>query len=77
MRSLVLSAGLAAALLPGTCSQIESLSGTTQLGPPYSVAAPLDDGFTIKGLPLVLQAVDAPPEEDEPVDVPDNGGGST
>lgn len=80
MRSRILSVGLAAALLPGTCSPIEGLLGPAQQGPPFDVVAQPDDGFTVKGLPLLLHEGDPPPDpppDDEPVDMPPGSEGST
>ncbi len=76
MRSRILSAGLAAAFLPGTCSPIERLLGPAQQGPPFGVVTPLDDGFTFKGLQLLMKEQDPPPP-DAPVDPPDGWEGST
>lgn len=74
MRSRILSAGLAAAFLPGTCSPIEGLLGPVQQGSPFGIVAPLDGGFTVKGLPLLLQGGEGgDPPPDEPVDPPDGG----
>ncbi len=75
MSPKILSAGLAAALLPGTCSPIEGLLGPAQKAPPFGVVAPLDGGFTVKGLPLLLQEQDQPPGE--PEDIPGGSEGST
>lgn len=78
MRSRILSAGLAAALLPGTCSPIEGLLGPAHQGPSFEVVGTLDDGFTVKGLSLLMTTTDPPPPDDEdPVDVPDHGGGGS
>ncbi len=74
MRSRILSAGLAAAFLPGTCSPIEGLLGSGQQGSPFGIVAPLDGGFPSKGFSLLLQTTDPPPEDNEPVDMPDGGG---
>ena len=76
MRSRILSAGLAAALLPGTCTPVESLFGPAQQGQPFEVVAPQDDGLTVKGLSLLLQEPEDPPPG-EPVDPPDGTEGST
>ncbi len=74
MRSRILSAGLAAAFLPGPCTPMEGLLGSGQQGSPFSVVAPLDGGFPFKGLPLLLQGGDGgDPPPDEPVDPPDGG----
>lgn len=72
MRSRILSAGLAAVFLPGTCSPIDGLLSPGLQGPPLDVVAPLDGGFMVKGFPLLLQAAD-----EEPEDVPDGTMGST
>ena len=77
MRSRILSAGLAAAFLPGTCSPIEDLLGPAQRGPSFEVVGPLDDGFTVKGLPLLLQAAHPLPDDGEPVDAPGGSEDST
>lgn len=76
MSPKILSAGLAAAFLPGTCTTLDGIVGPGRQAPLLSMAVPADEASPFKSLQLFMQAADPPPE-DEPVDPPDGVEDST
>jgi hypothetical protein len=75
VRSKVLSAGLLAAFLPGTCNLTEGLLAPLQQRSSFDIVAPFDVGFGIGNRQASFK--DEPEEPKEPVDVPDGSNGST
>ena len=69
MRSKFLSAAVATAFLPGTCTTLDGVMSMGG-GPPLSgIVAPADEVLPLKSMRFLMQTED-PPLEDEPVDPP-------
>ena len=74
MRTKILSAGLLVAFLPGTCAQVDGLLTSLQGQGAYDMVTPFDVSYTLGSRQILF--VDEP-EDDEPVEPPDDPGGTT
>ncbi len=72
MNPKILSAGLAAAFLPGTCTILDGVVAPGQQAPLLSMAVPADEASPLKSFQLFMQE-----QEDEPVDAPNGVEDST
>ncbi len=77
MSPKILSAGLAVAFLPGTCTTLDGVVAPGRQASLLNMAVPADEASPLKSVQLFMQAADPLPEDDEPVDIPGGSEGST